>query len=138
YIVVGVILLMALNLTHTLVGWWVVAEARPGLTRFDAMLEVPRVGEFSYAIQWESLGWTGKVAASLIAVWTYSFLGLLLAFAISFYVCVQTQIYLLLRQSVDGTPMHEVYEEPARKDAPITAGESEAVEPPNASTGQQG
>lgn len=138
YIVVGVILLMALNLTHTLVGWWVVAEARPGLTRFDAMLEVPRVGEFSYAIQWQSLGWTGKVAASLIAVWTYSFLGLLLAFAISFYVCVQTQIYLLLRQSVDGTPMHEVFEEPAPKEAPAAAGGSEAIEPPIAPSGQQG
>lgn len=69
------------------------------------------IGKFHYTVDWAALDATGKVAAGLMAVWVYVLMGVLVAYAISFYIAAQTNIYLLLRQSADGTPTEEIFQE---------------------------
>ncbi len=82
--------------------------------RFDAMFPPPELGSLTYQPEWSMLdasgvagGYTSRVAAIMIMVWVYMFVGLLAAFAISFYFNSQTLVYLLLRGSVDKTDMEE-------------------------------
>jgi hypothetical protein len=83
-------------------------------SRFDAMFPPPELGRLTYDPEWTMLdstgeagGYTSRVAAIMIMVWVYMFVGLLAAFAISFYFNSQTLVYLLLRGSVDKTDMEE-------------------------------
>ncbi len=46
-----------------------------------------------------------------IAIWVFLLVGLVIAFAISFFFCGYTLIYLLLRKDVDATEIDEVYVE---------------------------
>ena len=46
-----------------------------------------------------------------ISIWVFLLVGLVIAFAISFFFCGYTLIYLLLRRDVDATEMEEVYVE---------------------------
>ncbi len=46
-----------------------------------------------------------------ISIWVFLLVGLVIAFAISFFFCGYTLIYLLLRRDVDTTEMDEVYVE---------------------------
>ncbi len=83
-------------------------------SRFDAMFPPPELGSLTYKPEWSMLdssgeagGYTSRVSAIMIMVWVYMFVGLLAAFAISFYFNSQTLVYLLLRSSVDKTDMDE-------------------------------
>ncbi|MCC7145883.1 MAG: hypothetical protein IT443_05510 [Phycisphaeraceae bacterium] len=130
YLVAGALVFLTLRVTHYWVGLWVFAEAGKGVNRFEAMLDDPTFGVLAYTIRWDQLGVTGKIAAGLMAVWTYSLLGLLLAYAITFYVSAQTLIYLLLRRSVDGTAFGEVYV--------VTAPPGSGTAPPGSGTSAPG
>ena len=50
-------------------------------------------------------------AAWIVRAWTLLFVGLLAAYAYSYYICANTWIYLLLRRSADGTEMDDVFVE---------------------------
>jgi hypothetical protein len=83
-------------------------------SRFDAMFPPPELGRLTYQPEWSILdssgeagGYTSRVSAIMIMVWVYMFVGLLAAFAISFYFNSQTLVYLLMRASVDKTDMDE-------------------------------
>ena len=65
--------------------------------RFDAMLKPPQIDRLSYEIDWSDLDGPSKISAILIQTWVYLFVGLLAAYAVSYYYCAFTWIYLLLR-----------------------------------------
>ena len=52
-----------------------------------------------------------SLASFLIAIWVFLLVGLVIAFAISFFFCGYTLIYLLMRRSVDATELDDVYVE---------------------------
>jgi len=83
------------------------------INRFEAIFPAPELGALSYEVDWTRLDRSGKAAAAIIRVWVYLTIGLLAAFAISFYFCSNTWVYLLLRRSADGTDFEEVYLETA-------------------------
>lgn len=58
-----------------------------------------------------NLNWGEKVGAGLIVWWVYVVIGLIGAFAISFYFSANTIIYYLMRREVDATEMDDVYVE---------------------------
>ncbi len=55
--------------------------------------------------------WAEKGAALVIAIVVYAVVGLVIAYIVSLFFSIQTTIYLLLRKSVDGAEMTEVYRE---------------------------
>lgn len=82
---------------------------RDGFAPFEAIMPTPKTGQLSYEIDWAALDTPGKITAVFVMVWVYLFIGLLAAYAISFFFSSQTQIYLLLRRSADGTDFEELY-----------------------------
>ncbi|MEX0887154.1 MAG: hypothetical protein WD009_12025 [Phycisphaeraceae bacterium] len=108
YLFVALVLSLALVLTHLFVGAWVFGEAEPGVSRFDAMFGPPGLMHLAAPARFESLGVTGSVAAGLIQAWTLLLAALGPAFAVSFYFCGATWVYLLLRRASDGTSFEDV------------------------------
>ena len=70
----------------------------------------------SYDIDFLTLRWDQDVAASLVAFWVYLAVGMLGAFAISFYFTANTIIYYLMRHEVDATELDDVYVEQSEED----------------------
>jgi hypothetical protein len=66
-----------------------------------------------YRPNYDSLKGTEAVAAGLIVWWNYIVIGLIGAFAISFYFSANTIIYYLMRREVDATELDDVYVEDA-------------------------
>ncbi len=133
YLFVVLVIFLTVWLTHRGAGWWVIARVgeEASINRFDAMLTPPQIGELVYNIEWDALPATGKAAAGIILVWVMLLLGLLPAYAISFYFSAHTWIYLLLRRSADGTDLTEFYVEPPKPPTPDAApAPAEAAAPP--------
>ena len=123
YLFVGMLIYLTLWITQRFVGLGVFRELEGGMSRFDAILPPPRLGELMYDGQPAELTLPGKIAAGLVSVWRYLTIGLLAAYAVSFYFCSNTWIYLLLRRSADGAELDEVYVEEsftALQDVPST------------------
>lgn len=108
YLFVGLIAFLTLWLTQRFVALGVVREAGLGVDRFEAIMSAPTLGELAYDVDLSLLSWPGKVAGVLVAVWSYALVGLVAAFAVSFYCCATTMIYLLLRRSADGVELSEI------------------------------
>ena len=71
----------------------------------------------SYAIDYSRMDSLGiKVGAGLMSFWFYLVVGLLGAYAMSYYFSAQTVIYYLLRRDVDATELDEVYLDDADED----------------------
>ena len=73
----------------------------------DPLLPLP------YSPEYQNLKWSEAVSAGLIAWWVYIVIGLIGAFAISFYFSANTIIYYLMRREVDATELDDVYVEEA-------------------------
>ncbi len=121
YLFVGLIVFVALWCTKVAMGLWVftsVGEGANAVNRFDAILPAPQLGELVPAVDWAALHGSSWLAAWIIMVWVKLLIALLPAFAVSFFFCEQTWIYLLLRRSADGSELDEVHLEP--QDQPDT------------------
>jgi hypothetical protein len=69
-----------------------------------------------YTPAYEHLKGTETVAAGLFVWWNYLVIGLIGAFAISFYFSANTIIYYLMRREVDATELDDVYVEESDED----------------------
>jgi hypothetical protein len=110
YLFFGLLLFFTLAITHWAAGAWV-GEAAMGGNRFEAMFPAPTFGEFVKPMEQTAEGTSGSltVAAWLIQAWVRLLVGLLPAFAISYYFSAHTWVYLLLRRAADGTGIEDVY-----------------------------
>lgn len=92
------------------------------LGKLQAIWHAPSLsGPFFGRFFLSPLGWTEKVGGFFIAVWVFILVGLVIAFAISFFFSGSTVIYLLLRRRVDATDMEEVFVEEFEAEPPIPA-----------------
>lgn len=89
-----------------------------------------------YTPDYQHLAWPEGVAAALIAWWVYLVIGLIGAFAISFYFSSNTIIYYLMRREVDATEMDDVYIEEAddELDEGVSSGGTGATPAPAGAT----
>ena len=92
----------------------------------------PTWDSLTYNVNYANLKWSEDTAAGLISFWVYLTVGLLGAFAISFYFTANTIIYYLMRNEVDATEMDDVYLEQSEEDftdatAPISTVPASAV-----------
>jgi hypothetical protein len=84
----------------------------------DPLMSLPHSPDY------EHLKGSETVAAWLIQFWVYLTIGLVGAFAISFYFSANTIIYYLMRREVDATDLDDVYVEETDDD--LEAGEGPA------------
>ena len=108
YLFVGVVLFLTVAVAQYFVQAGVIAEV-DGVNRFDLILPQPAPGRLTHDLASADLTWSGKTAAAIVWFWVTLARGLLLAYAISFFITVNTWIYLLLRRAQDGNELDDVY-----------------------------
>src|SRR5438045_9718837 len=81
----------------------------------------PTFASLPYDVAFSGLKWSEAIAAFLIMLWNFLLIGLLGAFAISFYFSANTIIYYLMRREVDATELEDVYVEESDEDLAETA-----------------
>jgi hypothetical protein len=115
YIFVRLFIFMMLSLTHHFVGAGMWADAPSTEALWPVMWPGP--GErLSYDIDFLTMRWDQDLAAFFVAFWVYLAVGMLGAFAISFYFTANTIIYYLMRHEVDATELDDVYLEQSEED----------------------
>jgi len=123
YLFVKLFIYLVLAVTHYFVGWWLVAA--PGRW-YPEMWPAPSFESLPYSVNFTGLKFTEKAAAFLICFWNYLLIGLLGAFAISFYFSANSIIYFLMRREVDATELDDVHLEESDDDlsepAPVSGG----------------
>lgn len=128
FVVLRMVLLMMLKLTHA-VSWagmsWFGAwsSARTdSFSRLDAIWTMPAWSELSLLPTVGGQPFWGLFAVAplsapesfawfFMALWVFLFVAVLGGFVVSFYFCGSTEMYFLLRRSVDGMDYDEVYYE---------------------------
>jgi hypothetical protein len=123
YLFVRLFIFLVLALTHGSVSWWFRNELSKPKKFFPVMWPAPQPDALRYSIDYKSLAWSEQVAATGIAFWVYLLIGLLGAFAISFYFSANTIIYYLMRREVDATELDDVYAEDVDDDFATAAGD---------------
>jgi hypothetical protein len=118
YFFVRFFLFLMLTLTHHFVGAGTYANVAGDtpIEMWPQMWPQPRFEKLTYEPNWMTLHGDQKIAAWLIAFWNYLAIGLLGAFAISFYFSANTIIYYLMRREVDATELDDVFLEQADED----------------------
>jgi hypothetical protein len=125
YLFVRMFILLMLTLAHHFVTMGMLSKG--GL----AILwpNPAETGRLTYSLDWHSLDWGQAIGAGLLWFWIYLIIGILGAFAISFYFSANTIIYYLMRRKLDATDMDDVYLEQSEEEY-VTSGAAEA--PPDA------
>jgi hypothetical protein len=115
YLFVRLFIWLMLSLTHHFVGAGMWAHA-PSTDALWSTMWPPPTQRLSYDIDFLTLRGDQDIAASLVAFWVYLAVGMLGAFAISFYFTANTIIYYLMRHEVDATELDDVYLEQSEED----------------------
>jgi hypothetical protein len=146
YVFVRFFIQIMLILTHHFVGAGMFVNVDGGrvpLDLWNTMWPAPETHGFTYDVDWLTLGPAQALAAFLVSFWVYITVGMLGAFAISFYFSANTIIYYLMRREVDATELDDVYLEQSEEDfgdtppvtaAPAAAAPTNGGEPPPATT----
>jgi len=108
YVFLSVVVYLTLLVTHRTAGLFAWRSSY-GADHFDTMLPKPAFGQLLQDVDWFALNWSAKVTAVMVNVWIWLSVAVLAAFAVSFYFCASTWVYLLLRRSADGTDFDEVF-----------------------------
>jgi hypothetical protein len=131
YTFVRFFIYLVLMLTHHFIGWWLRGQPATywnGLGGEAAIWPAPDMWNLPYNVHYEGLKWSEDIAAGIISFWIYLVIGLLGAYAISFYFSANTIIYYLMRREVDATEMEDVSVDEAEDEfgdgAPMAASES--------------
>jgi hypothetical protein len=105
---------LILLLTHTFVGWGASFfgfnyGAYSGMPKLDTMWPEPQFMRLVMPINWYAMSWSEFVGALFLHFWVFFLITGIGAYVISYYFSSHTIIYLLLRRSVDGQDIREVY-----------------------------
>ncbi len=117
YLFVGLFVFTALYLAQGATAIW--------SGRFDQIMSQPRVGDLTYNLDFSELTATEKVTAVIVFVWVHLAVGLVAAYALSYYFSCYSTIYMLLRRRCDGVSITEVYNEADDK----SEGPGDKIEP---------
>ncbi|HEX8916544.1 MAG TPA: hypothetical protein VF796_29605, partial [Humisphaera sp.] len=114
YIFVRFFVWVVLAITHGFTTWFLGGQAG---YYFEWMWPAPEsIWVLPYDINFPGLKFSEDAGAFLMAFWNYMFIGLVGAFAISFYLSVNTIIYALMRREVDATELDDVFVEETEDD----------------------
>jgi hypothetical protein len=118
YFFVRFFLFLMLTLTHHFVdaGSYRDVGGDVPVEMWNQMWPAPTYEKLTYEPNWMTLHADQRIGAFLVMFWNYLAIGLLGAFAISFYFSANTIIYYLMRREVDATELDDVYLEQADED----------------------
>ncbi len=99
---------------HIFVGWGVSLFGllhgwNTGGGKLDAMWQPPRFGALIAPINWWAMNWSEFLGAIFLYFWLFLAVTLLGAYVMSYYFAGNTILYLLLRRSVDGQSLNEIF-----------------------------
>ncbi len=128
YMFVRFFIAIMLMLTHSFVGWGMMKNV-DGSTPIDLWSKMWPLSpaRVSYELDTMTLHSDQVLGGFLISIWVYIAIGLLGAFAISFYFSANTIIYYLMRREVDATELDDVYLEQSDEDFADAAAPSAAA-----------
>lgn len=109
YLFITTVIFLTLWMTQYCVGYWAVRQTPEGVGLFEAMLPPMTLESLAPKADTADLNWFGGLAAFFVSVWVRLLVAVIAAYAVSYYICANTWIYLLLRQSADGTEYEDVY-----------------------------
>jgi hypothetical protein len=119
YTFVRFFIYLMLYLTHTFAGLFFFTSAQSTAPLWPTMWPNPVVNErLVYDVDYLTLTLGQDIGASLLSFWVYLTIGMLGAFAISFYFSANTIIYYLMRNEVDATELDDVYLEQSDEEFP--------------------
>jgi hypothetical protein len=120
YLFVRLFAFVALLATHRWVGWSMRLAHReyygPSAGKLDVMWAGPTFSDFHGPLQVEATAGSERAASMVLMFWIYLVSGVVLAFLASFIFSAATNIYYLLRRSVDATDLDDVYVEESSED----------------------
>ncbi len=111
YLFVRFFIFLTLMLVHHFADGGMFTHAYSGAETWAEMWPAFTIDKLTYDIDFLALGAGASIGAFLVAMWNYLLIGMLGAFAISFYFSANTIIYYLMRKEVDATEMDDVYVE---------------------------
>jgi len=124
YLFVGLFIFATLYLVQTAGSAWTAP--------LESVFPAPELGQLSYEIDTAGLSVTERIAAVIIRVYYMLTVGLIAAYAISFYFSAYSLIYLVLRNRCDGTDAGEVFiERDPAADAPPKLDPTPSTASPN-------
>ncbi|HVT82219.1 MAG TPA: hypothetical protein VHM90_16370, partial [Phycisphaerae bacterium] len=105
---------LVLLLTHTFVGWGMnFFGARYGAYSGSPLLETmwpsPTFLQLIHPINWYAMSLPEKIGAGFLHFWVFLVIAGTGAYVVSYYFSTHTIIYLLLRRSVDGQGLKEIF-----------------------------
>jgi hypothetical protein len=132
YLFVRYFILLMLVLAHHFVNIGLFGCDANGRPVLASMWPSPAAtGRLIYHPDYSALNWGQKIGAGLLSFWIYFVIGILGAFAISFYFTASTIIYYLMRRDLDSTEMDEVFLEQSDEDyvaASVTSVEAVVID----------
>lgn len=140
YLFVKLFLTIMLTLTHHFVGagMFVNVDSAVPIDLWNTMWPAPTGQQLPYNLDTMALSGPQALGAFFVSLWVYLAIGLLGAFAISFYFSANTILYLLMRREVDATELDDVYLEQSEEDfgdvPPATATPADGAAVAGAST----
>jgi len=113
YVFIRLFAFVALAATHCFVKVAVCTggETLPGVVdpdKLDVLWAAPTFQNL-HTWNWEAMTAAQGIGAVVIMAWVYLIVGLVAAFALSYFTSAMTMIYYLLRREVDATDVDEVY-----------------------------
>lgn len=105
---------LILMLSHMFAGWGinffgVRHGAYSGYSELDTLWPPPQFLNLAAPVNWWALSWGEYAGSLLLHFWIYLLVTGIGAYVISYYFSSHTIIYLLLRRSVDGQNLREVF-----------------------------
>lgn len=109
---------LILLLAHTFVGWGMGLFGAhygtySGAPALDTLWPAPQFLRLVQPINWYAMSWAEFTGALFLHFWLFLLITGIGAYVISYYFSSHTIIYLLLRRSVDGQNLRDVYMEEA-------------------------
>ena len=114
FVALAVFLLLAL--THWFAGYGVglfgyVHGWYSGIDKLETLWPTPRFGRMWTPVNWWAMSWTEYLGSGILHLWMFLLMCSVAAFVVSLYYSSNTILYFLLRRSVDGQSLMEIYEE---------------------------
>ncbi len=105
---------LILTISHTFAGWGMNLfgmhnGAYSGSPELDTLWPAPKFLALAAPVNWWAMSWGEFLGSLLLHFWVYLFVAAIGAYVISYYFSSHTIMYLLLRRSVDGQNLREVF-----------------------------
>lgn len=133
YLFLSFALYVLLAGVHIFVGWGMTFFGLlhgwyTGSGKLSTLWPAPQFGRLMAPVNWWAMNWSEYIGAIFLYFWLFLAVALLGAYVMSFYFAGNTILYLLLRRSVDGQGLQEIFPDPSTAPATVAVPSNPAAE----------